>query len=1393
MADAPQPVDQAAIRAEERRQLERRLEAALETGDESALLQIEKRLGAIQDSQEARQDEAPAAQPSEPEDTESDPGDAEAPALRAEAVDAETLLRSAGADVASGDVAPTPAQSDAEAMPDEAVDVETLLQSVEAEDETPEEPATEEVPRAPAPEVVTINMVRVSRGLNPIPGGDVRASRADAEAFLALPSEERTPQPQVEVFINDVRVSRGLDPIPGGDVRASREDVAEFLQRPDAETIIEAREERIRLEAEERLAEVERQRQEAGERESRAALRDIEQFQVEGGHDLAAALRAGVNERTLETAGFTQDQIEEARATRRQQDAAAQLEAVTRDGRIDLLEALDRGFSPDTLTDAGFTEEQVAAASERFEQGGEQAQQQRRRQREAVIQLEPVTRDGQVNLLEALDQGFSEETLTSAGFSEEQVAQARRVQEERRRQQQQEEARLNAKARRSLRAFREEKERQEEAERQTRRATTENRRQRREEAARRASEATAELARVQNALDEAQVTRPGFLDRVTDTVQEGITFGQAETESFNRDDIEGRYDQVRAQAARDYDSRVAELAEKGLQVTERKEDWVDRVAGFKSDYVDTVLDAQPTLAETAKEVSLASIPFYGTARTWEDSPGWARALGVASDLLFLVPVVGQASAGVRGGLSVGKIASNIAVSEIKAPLTAVRHPIRTTRAALSPVETLLRPRRVPLAAAEIRERTVRIPAQELGEAAAIQARDVATLEAIRGERAVARVPTGTVELAPVALQRVVPMAVHATPDIRPFLTGVRVEGTEGGLFVAPTLHTRFTRSSAFGEITGPAIREAAQNIENAEEALKTARAAKAPRAQINELEDTLKKARAFQQFQTETRTATRLARQARVAERSGDTTRAARLNKEAGKADKAALKARETVARGNQPGALLITDPEVLPTLQGSGKLYKGTAEIEAVIPDGINLPPPSQILSTSDASGRTLRLAVVGPELSQAQVAQLKFVGAVDTVRDIFRPAVTVDGRPVSAAARAASAAHDEVLELLTRSRQLESQAERARALGNIAEADNLEASARSTISQANRQARDVVSRPGFRGSLRPVAGYVGQQDVATALEALDAPGPRRPIGEDDRTQARGRGAVVSQRMAGAERGPVDGEPSRVHDGDGQAVRLPEGLAFRPIQQPVAGIAERPQSSFPERPTGDLPSRPITLPPRGPGTEPPPREEPLPPGEPPPFEEPPFRQPPPPGEPEPPPREPSRDEPPPRKRPPGPPREPPPGEPPPREPPPPRETGEPPPPREPPPESPPPPEEPSPRPSRVKRERGRILGVGFSGRMGLEAEVERFPEVVAYKAGFGYRIVNIDTGESAFSLERPEGVPDEDGPGASGRSYTILTTDTDPPRQRDLDLGITEVNVSRVGPRFTARRRRKS
>ena len=484
--------------------------------------------------------------------------------------------------------------------------------------------------------------------------------------------------------------------------------------------------------------------------------------------------------------------------------------------------------------------------------------------------------------------------------------------------------------------------------------------------------------------------RKGFtfspIRAIKDTLIEAATFSKVETETFNRRDLERKFDGLRADTGQAYDQAVREAQAKGLEVTETRAEYVDRNLGTKEEYVQEVLKAAPTLSKIAKEVGLASIPFYGTARTWEDSPWWARGLSIAADIAFLVPMVGQVSAGVRAGTTIPRVLGRVAITEVKAPFSAVRHPIRTTKAALEPLETLLLPKKVPLAATEIRTSTVRIPAEKIGVAEAKRARDIATAKAIAGEKAEVVTRTGTaIELTPTALKKVAPVAVHTTPDIRPFLEGGVVEfGREGGLFVSPTLQTRFTRASAFGELPKDGI-----------------------------------------------------------------------------------------------PGALIIRDPEVLRTLQSSGKLFKGTAEIEAVVPAGVRLPRPSQTIFTRDAAGNRLTLAVIGKPLTPAELAKLKFVGAVDTVRDIFRPALTIRrrqaGRQLNTFIDKAGQAED-----------LNKASLRASRAGNLAEARTLERQALALEDEARVAITQARRSLGSAGQLRTTALYFGTQDINRAINTL-------------------------------------------------------------------------------------------------------------------------------------------------------------------------------------------------------------------------------------------------------------------------------------------------------------------
>lgn len=356
---------------------------------------------------------------------------------------------------------------------------------------------------------------------------------------------------------------------------------------------------------------------------------------------------------------------------------------------------------------------------------------------------------------------------------------------------------------------------------------------------------------------------------LSDTVAETLTLGKVETRAFNTGDLRERYDKEKRELTRIHSAAAIEAVENGQALDQTKDEFISNSIGTKAEFVERILSQQPGTGKLLMETTLNMIPVVGTVRTWGDSPNWLRALSIAEDMAFFLPGVGLMGAAVRGGKTVGAASAEVAVLTAKSPITAIQHPLRAARATADPIELLFRPGRLPVASAEIRASTVRIPAAEVGsEAAAKEARDLATSAALRGEHPIAHVGENTIELATTGIQRVGgPVAVHATPDIRPFLQGFTVkEGREGGMFFAPNLHSRFTLSSAFGDVP-------------------------------------------------------------------------------------------EAGARG----AIVIRDPEVLAKLESSRKTFKGTAEIESVLPADAKVKAPDQLLTMRDQAGDEITLGIFG------------------------------------------------------------------------------------------------------------------------------------------------------------------------------------------------------------------------------------------------------------------------------------------------------------------------------------------------------------------------------------------------------------------------------------------------
>jgi len=225
----------------------------------------------------------------------------------------------------------------------------------------------------------------------------------------------------------------------------------------------------------------------------------------------------------------------------------------------------------------------------------------------------------------------------------------------------------------------------------------------------------------------------------------------------------------------------------------------------------------------ARGLLLDILPITGTARLKKqyesggiNSTESAIIMGSALlDVLSVVPVVRGASIGARSATGIGRAtklkgalkgAWQGTVAEVSAPITAVAHPVETVKGTVKGtadlIENIVHPYKIPDAALEMKTTTVRLPANAFeSEDVAKAARDEVTQMVMEGTGGSVKAGDIEAELGRTAIQKAGPLAVHTTPDVRPFAEGVTIEaGREGGLFVAPNVHTRFADASAFGDM-----------------------------------------------------------------------------------------------------------------------------------------------------------------------------------------------------------------------------------------------------------------------------------------------------------------------------------------------------------------------------------------------------------------------------------------------------------------------------------------------------------------------------------------------------------------------------------------------------------------
>jgi len=328
---------------------------------------------------------------------------------------------------------------------------------------------------------------------------------------------------------------------------------------------------------------------------------------------------------------------------------------------------------------------------------------------------------------------------------------------------------------------------------------------------------------------------PSTAQRIRDSLKEAVTLGHVDTKTYNTKSLGKEYDQQRAilgaifdgdetevtkqyrAGAYDHMGREAgheaytqdhKLACESKRIPEKegtKAEYVHKNVGTKREYVKDVLKAQPTGGKIAKEFGLAMIPVYGTIRTWKDSSNTGRAIGIAADVLWVIPFAGGISSGVRATTGLSRTAAAMrglrtaAIAEVKAPMEMVLHPVRTVKTTLEPLETMFHPKKLPIAGAETRYHTQKI--NVTGDADSfMRLRDNVVKSSITEGKTTAKVDDIQVDISqPRALKDIRPAMFHATPDVRPFMDGAVIGASkEGELFISPSLHSRFAQQSAHG-------------------------------------------------------------------------------------------------------------------------------------------------------------------------------------------------------------------------------------------------------------------------------------------------------------------------------------------------------------------------------------------------------------------------------------------------------------------------------------------------------------------------------------------------------------------------------------------------------------------
>ena len=278
---------------------------------------------------------------------------------------------------------------------------------------------------------------------------------------------------------------------------------------------------------------------------------------------------------------------------------------------------------------------------------------------------------------------------------------------------------------------------------------------------------------------------------IADTITEIFSFGSGRTKTYNKEDLQKEYDELKVSLTRTYNGAEEGANAQGMTLEMNLDEFLTASLGTKDQdsWVANQIESTGSAPKVVGDFAMNMVPIVGTVKTWRETNSIGLTLLSAGlDVLTVVPIVNAGALAVRAGkpategLLMGVKAE--VVGTLKAPYTIARYPLKVLKKGVyEPIEMAVNPNRLPMGAVTTNVSTSRIPIKQLVDEAdgvkldydpnaptrALELRNEVVTKALNNQEAVAKMDgyEVTVEKAPL-LEKTAVVATHATASIDKF-------------------------------------------------------------------------------------------------------------------------------------------------------------------------------------------------------------------------------------------------------------------------------------------------------------------------------------------------------------------------------------------------------------------------------------------------------------------------------------------------------------------------------------------------------------------------------------------------------------------------------------------------